>query len=234
MISLLKRTFSGLHELLYPKLCLCCLEEKAAGNKTVFCVGCHSRFPFTDHFEREDNLLMHHFYGRVKIKKAAALMYFSDGNIVQQMLHNLKYQGMHRIGTDLGEMSAVKMRETGFYKGITALVPVPMHSAKKKQRGYNQSEVIAQKISEVLNLPVLNDVLIKNKITDTQTNKGRQERLDNIRASFLFNSEFNLEKEHILLIDDVSTTGATLEACIQSLQKGGAPEISVFTIAIAE
>lgn len=230
----LKNILRGLYELLYPRLCLCCLEEKTAGPETVFCVKCHSNFPFTDYFENAENLLMHHFYGRVKVEKAASLMYFREGNLVQQMLHNLKYKGMRAVGTDLGAMAADRMLASGFYKGITAIVPVPMHVVKKQQRGYNQSEVIAQKMSEQLNLPMLNQVLIKSKSTVTQTHKGRQERLDNIGGSFICKDEKQLEGQHILLVDDVATTGATLEACMLAMRAKGNPLISVFTVAIAE
>ncbi len=227
-------TLKGLYELLYPRLCMCCLEEKTAGDHTVFCLRCHSSFPFTDHFTNADNLLMHHFYGRVKVVKAASLMYFKEGSLVQQLLHNLKYKGMKAIGTDLGAMAADRMLHSGFYSHITGIVPVPMHVVKKKQRGYNQSEVIALKISEELNIPLMSDILIKNKSTVTQTHKGRQDRLENIKGSFTCRKNENLSGHHLLLIDDVATTGATLEACIQTLQEAGSPDISVFTVAIAE
>ena len=173
---------------------------------------------------------MQHFYGRVKVERAAALMHFSEGGIVQQMLHNLKYRGMHQIGSNLGQMAAERMLESGFTKGVDAVIAVPMHAVKQQQRGYNQSEVIAEKLAEDINVPLLKDQLVKIKTTTTQTKKGRLERLENIKDSFIWKREGLHQPNHLLLVDDVATTGATLEACIVAIQTAGVQKISVFTI----
>ncbi|HRG19637.1 MAG TPA: ComF family protein [Saprospiraceae bacterium] len=234
MLKQIWQAVRGWYDLLYPQLCLCCLEEQKAGKETVFCVKCHSTFPFTNHFQLEDNGLMQHFYGRVKVERAAALMHFSEGGIVQQMLHNLKYRGMYQIGTNLGQMAGERMLESGFSKGMDAVIAVPMHAAKQQQRGYNQSEVIAEKLAESINVPLLKDRLVKIKTTTTQTKKGRLERLENIKDSFVWKNNGQHQPNHLLLVDDVATTGATLEACIVALQSAGINKISVFTIAMAE
>lgn len=234
MLSAIWQAIKGWYDLLYPQLCLCCLEERKAGKDTVFCIKCHAAFPFTNHFQNNENGLMQHFYGRVKIEKAASLMHFTEGGVVQQMLHNLKYRSMYQIGINLGEMAAQRMLESGFTHGMDAVIAVPMHPVKQQQRGYNQSEVIAEKLAEGINVPFLKDHLIKVKTTTTQTKKGRQERLENIKDSFLWKVGHNRIPNHALLVDDVATTGATLEACIISMQSAGIPKISVFTIAMAE
>lgn len=234
MIKQIWQAAKGWYDLLYPQLCLCCLEEQKAGKETVFCIKCHSSFPFTNHFQVADNGLMQHFYGRVKVERAAALMHFSEGGIVQQMLHNLKYRGMHQIGSNLGQMAAERMLESGFTKGVDAVIAVPMHAVKQQQRGYNQSEVIAEKLAEDINVPLLKDQLVKIKTTTTQTKKGRLERLENIKDSFIWKREGQHQPNHLLLVDDVATTGATLEACIVAIQTAGVQKISVFTIAMAE
>ncbi|MBP6396556.1 MAG: ComF family protein [Saprospiraceae bacterium] len=234
MIKQIWQAAKGWYDLLYPQLCLCCLEEQKAGKETVFCIKCHSSFPFTNHFQVADNGLMQHFYGRVKVERAAALMHFSEGGIVQQMLHNLKYRGMHQIGSNLGQMAAERMLESGFTKGVDAVIAVPMHAVKQQQRGYNQSEVIAEKLAEDINVPLLKDQLVKIKTTTTQTKKGRLERLENIKDSFIWKREGLHQPNHLLLVDDVATTGATLEACIVAIQTAGVQKISVFTIAMAE
>ena len=234
MIKQIWQAAKGWYDLLYPQLCLCCLEEQKAGKETVFCIKCHSSFPFTNHFQVADNGLMQHFYGRVKVERAAALMHFSEGGLVQQMLHNLKYRGMHQIGSNLGQMAAERMLESGFTKGVDAVIAVPMHAVKQQQRGYNQSEVIAEKLAEDINVPLLKDQLVKIKTTTTQTKKGRLERLENIKDSFIWKREGLHQPNHLLLVDDVATTGATLEACIVAIQTAGVQKISVFTIAMAE
>ncbi|MBK7221832.1 MAG: ComF family protein [Saprospiraceae bacterium] len=218
MLDQIWKAVKGWYDLLYPQLCLCCLEEQKAGKQTVFCVKCHSAFPFTNHFQVEDNGMMQHFYGRVKVERAAALMHFSEGGLVQQMLHNLKYKGMYQIGSNLGQMAADRMLESGFSKGMDAVIAVPMHAAKQLQRGYNQSEVIAEKLAEGINVPLIKDQLVKIKTTTTQTKKGRLERLENIKDSFIWKKNGDQQPNHVLLVDDVATTGATLEACIVAIQ----------------
>lgn len=234
MLGSFWQAIKGWYDLLYPQLCLCCLEEKKAGKETVFCVKCHASFPFTNHLQMAENGLMQHFYGRVKVEKAAALMHFTEGGVVQQMLHNLKYRGMYQVGINLGEMAAQRMLESGFSRGLDAVVAVPMHPTKQQQRGYNQSEIIAEKLAEGINVPLLRNQLIKIKTTSTQTKKGRQERLENIKNSFFWQEGVKNLPNHVLLVDDVATTGATLEACIAAMQGAGIQKISVFTIAMAE
>ena len=183
-MSKILSTLRGMYELLYPRLCMCCLEEKTAGNNTVFCLRCHSSFPFTDHFTNADNLLMHHFYGRVKVVKAASLMYFNQREFGATALAQFKVQRHESHWNGFGCH--------GCRAHVAFRILHPNHRncsgadacGKKKQRGYNQSEVIAQKISEGLNIPLLTEVLIKNKSTVTQTHKGRQDRLENIKGSF--------------------------------------------------
>ncbi|MBK8698706.1 MAG: ComF family protein [Saprospiraceae bacterium] len=221
-------------DLIYPKLCHACLEERIFESNNIFCVKCHAALPYTDHFIRSENEMMNHFYGRVKVERAAALLYFREGGLVQQILHHFKYKGMQAIGEQLGRVAAEKMVETGFYRDIDCIVPVPMYSAKKRQRGFNQSEVLAKAISAGTNIPMEEGRLLKVKKTTSQTQKGRLERLENIQGSFIAPSSTDKRHSHVLLVDDVTTTGATLEACTAVLHQSGIEKVSIFSLAIAE
>jgi ComF family protein len=232
VITLLKKIVGHFYELIYPNLCLGCLEKSIAKGKNNFCFTCHSELAYTNDHEKIDNDLMYHFYGRVPIQRGMALLWYSEGGVVQNMIHNLKYKGMKSIGNQLGVILGDKLFVSGIYKDVDALIPVPMHYRKQLERGFNQAEVIAQGVSTETNIIVINDVLTKEQDTSTQTKKTRQERVNNAIDVYKIKNQDKIKGKHIMLIDDVVTTGSTLESCALVLLKNGASKISIGCLAM--
>lgn len=232
MIKWLKEAFSDFKELIFPNLCLCCFENPIKGDGNFFCITCHSKMPFTNDIENIDNELMYHFYGRIPIERATALLWYSEGGVVQQMIHNMKYKGRKEIATQLGSILGEKIFKSGMYKTIDLLIPVPMHYKKKLLRGFNQADLIAESISFEINKPSLSNVLIKEKETTTQTRKSRLERVANAANIYKLNESSAIKNKHILIVDDVVTTGSTIESCASVLLKNGAAKISVACVAM--
>ena len=171
------------------------------------------QLPHTDFAKIPDNQIEHIFYGRAKIQSACSIFYFSKGQIIQQLIHQLKYKGNQEIGIYLGKLMGDQLLNSGRFTNIDAIIHLPMHPDKQRKRGYNQAEVLANGISQKLNIPVLNDIVVRSKTTTTQTNKQRVERWTNVDGTFVIQNQSSIIGKNILLVDDVITTGATLEAC---------------------
>ena len=232
MIESIRHAYKSISRLLYPELCMSCSEEPSV-HGDHFCVFCQVNLPFTDHFEIADNTFMRHFYGRIRLESGASLFYFTKGSRVQDMLHKLKYRGRHEVGRNLGKMAAEKWISSVHCPMPDVIIPVPVTHEKKKKRGYNQAQMMAEGIAAEMKLFITEDCLIKTSETDSQTLKSRSERLKNVQAAFTLNEENTLAGQHILLVDDVITTGATIEACVHKMEKIPRVKISVLTIAIA-
>jgi len=172
------------------------------------------------------------FWGRLKLEAAASIVYFSKSSIVQQIIHGLKYKGLRENGEYMGRLMGTALLSSGRFVGIDGLVPLPMHPAKEKKRGYNQAEVLCEGIATITGIPIVK-VLKKAKLTETQTRKHRTERWENTEGSFAVNRELLTTHEHLLLVDDVITTGATLEAAGQCLLKNSSIKLSIATLATA-
>jgi ComF family protein len=184
------------------------------------------------HLEK-DNPVSQIFWGRVKIEHALSFYYFIKGGILQKLVHEIKYRGAKELAYELGKESAYVLKESDFFSKIDYLCPVPLHKQKEKKRGYNQSEWIARGLSEVLNIPVEKNILKRKIYTSTQTKKNRQQRWENVKDAFDIGEKHKLEKKHILIVDDVLTTGATLEACAQNILEIDGVKVSIFTLAFA-
>jgi len=228
-----KSYFDGLVGLVYPDLCMACVKDSPIKGDD-FCVNCFADLPFTTHMEIEDNDFKYHFYGRVPIVHGAALLNFYKENMVNTMLHRLKYDRKKRVGERLGIMLAKKLEASPYFKTIDLIIPVPIHLKKKIKRGYNQSGVIANAISKELNIPVIHDVLVKEKETLTQTQKTRSQRTLDLLDTLALKKSEKLIGKHILIVDDVMTTGATLEACVLRLQEIKDITFSLATLAITK
>ena len=163
-----------------------------------------------------------------------AMLYFRKGTKVQNLMHSLKYKGKTAVGVKLGNLLGEKLKLSTDYKDIDLIVPVPLHYSKERLRGYNQSETIADGIAETLNIEVSIKHLIRTKSTETQTKKARYTRYENMQAVFNVKHEEELKNLHILLVDDVITTGATLEACGNALLNIGVKKLSIAAVAFAE
>lgn len=218
--------------LFYPQVCAACGNLLMKGEETV-CLSCRYLLPKTGYEKDIDNPLAKSFWGQVDFHAVTAEFFFSKTGKVQHLLHQLKYQGNRDAGFFLGQQIGESIKNTDLYKGVDCMVPIPLHPKKEFLRGYNQSFVIAQGVENVTKIPIVKDVLVRNVFTSTQTRKTREERWDNVKDIFEVKNYKVLENKHILLIDDVLTTGATLMAAGMTLKKLSNVKISVATAACA-
>lgn len=222
-----KELFSGLLGLFFPENCASCAGNLLRGEETI-CTVCRSRLIFFED-DLPDNLAAR-FAAHPQIRFAGAGLNFARETVVQQLVHALKYENRPEIGVLLGRMAGRALQEKQLCSEAEMLVPVPLHERKLRSRGYNQAERIAAGLSEVLNIPVEKNALFRTKFTETQTLKNRQERQENV--SGVFRSETIIVSGcRLLLVDDVITTGATTESCIESLIAGGCSSVSLFGLA---
>ena len=219
----------ALFNLIYPKICYAC-GEAISGKISNFCISCRGELAFLNIRDFENNPIQQLFWGRVTFEKATAFAKFEKNGKIQKLLHSLKYKGIKEVGVTLGELAALEHRDTDFFNDIDIVVPVPIHAKKQKKRGYNQSHYIAEGIENVTELPVDLTSIKKELNTESQTRKGRFERFENVSNTFTLVNTEQLKGKHILLVDDVITTGSTLEACANVLQKIEGVKLSLLTI----
>lgn len=226
------RIFEDFLALLYPRLCLAC-EKNIPPRWDVICITCQHYLPKTKfHLERE-NPFTEHFWGRIPIHAGAALYHFKKGGRTQKLIHKLKYDGKRQIGIKLGHLYGRSLSNSPYFNQVDLIVPVPLHPRKEKIRGYNQSAMFAMGLAETMDIPWSNKVLRRVEMTTTQTKKRRMERFENVRKAFQNVRPKNIEGKHILLVDDVMTTGATLEACAEKILASKDTKISFATIGFA-
>lgn len=218
--------------LFFPKVCYTC-HELLNDNELDLCTNCRNNLPVTDFHFNDDDTVLKIFYGRVKIENATALLRFEKKGMVQQLIHGLKYKGQEPIGVFLGDWLGCELATIEAYNDIDLVIPVPLHKKKLKKRGYNQVAKFAQHIAEALNVLYADDVLLKVTNTNSQTLKNRLARWTNNDELFMLQNKNSIANKHILLVDDLITTGATMEACITVLQQAENIKISVAAMAIA-
>lgn len=224
---------SDLLSLFSPPVCCACATVLVRGEQTL-CVNCLMKLPQTNFHRMRDNMIEKSFWGRIRIERATSFFFFVKGNDFQHLLHALKYKGRSDIGVYLGKRFGNELVTHPDFRHFDRIIPVPLHTDKLKKRGYNQSEMIARGMSKAMNIPVDTKTLIRSTFTETQTKKSRIERWENVKSVFAANPDTNLNGCHILLVDDVLTTGATIEGCAQALlDKNPDVKISVATLAYA-
>ncbi|MES2619918.1 MAG: ComF family protein [Bacteroidota bacterium] len=234
MIAFAKEYFSDLFDLFYPSICLACSQKLLKG-ENVICFHCESELPQTNHYNNPENNLMKRFAGRVTLEGAAALYIFHKGSPVQHLLHDLKYRGRKDVGEYLGKLLGNKfLQEDSIIKNIDLIVPVPLHWKKLKVRGYNQCDPFAQSLSETLSIPYSTNSLERSHENISQTKKKRFDRWENVAEIFSVINAGQLKGKHILLVDDVVTTGATAEACLQTILSVEEVKVSFAAIANAK
>lgn len=221
-----------LKELLFPRYCKVC-GRRLMQREQHLCLGCLIELPRT-HYERNpDNLLMQHFMEWPEVIRATAYFYYQKEGKYSSLIHHLKYYDHPETGTFLGLLAAKELKPSGFFEGIDLIVPVPLSKKKERKRGYNQCDYIAKGISEATGIATNHQCIERIVNTDTQTHKGRSARWKNTTGIFRTTNATILRGKHILLVDDVATTGATLHACISSLLTVPGVHVSVFTLAKA-
>lgn len=222
--------FDGLVHLLYPKVCAGCGSD-LVGRDQLICLDCFNSLPETDFWGKPGNPVEKMFWGRLPLVAAAAFLYFTKRSVIQNLLHQLKYKGNKDVGTYLGKLMGARLEACERFADVDALVPLPLFYQKEKKRGYNQAALICEGISEITDTPVLRDVVARKTKTDTQTRKSRLERWENIDGKFELTGRDRIENAHVLLVDDVITTGATVEACGAELLKGENVRLSIVSVA---
>jgi ComF family protein len=219
-------------DLLFPKVCYAC-HNYLNDNEDIICVDCRHDLPITNfHFDDCDNIKKV-LYGRAIIENGTALFRFKKKGNVQRLIHHLKYKKQEQIGYTLGNWLGGELKTLEAYNTVDAVIPVPLHKNKLKKRGYNQVAQFGQQIALALEIDYFDDVLIKITNTKSQTTKSRISRWINSDELFILNNVEAIENKHILLVDDLITTGATLEACINVLNQAKNIKISIATMAIA-
>jgi ComF family protein len=227
-----KRTMLWIHDflsLIYPRNCVCC-GNGLWGQEQVICTFCDFHLPRTWFHLEHDNPVSRTFWGRIRLEGAASYLHFNKGNNVQQLIHHLKYKGRKDIGIYLGARYGLSLKNSPFFHTAELVIPVPLHRKKMRQRGYNQSEQFAIGLADAMNIPV-GKQLIRTSPSGTQTRKSRFTRWENVSGIFRVPDPIKLSGKHILLVDDVITTGATLEACAGALSLIPDTRISIATIA---
>lgn len=229
----LKRWGTDLLNLLFPNLCNAC-GIPLYHNENVICTKCRYHLPYTDYHLYDENRVAKQFWGRIPLNAAMAMLYFRKGSKTQNLIHNLKYNAKTEVGTMMGTFIGDRLKANQLYADIDLIVPVPLHAKKLRSRGYNQSAFIAQGISAALMVSVCENALIRKVATESQTKKSRYNRYENMLLVFTAKDPAIFLSKHILLVDDVITTGATLEACASLMLSHGAAKVSVAAIAFAE
>lgn len=224
--------WTDLWKLFFPQCCLICGKTLLEGEEYL-CFQCLSNIPRTHLYLRKDNEMEKELWGKFPIERASAYLYYSKGGDVKKLLTDLKYRGNADLGSFLGRCMTREMLSSGFFQGVDGIIPVPLHPRKQKIRGYNQSIMLANGISSVTNIPVWTDLLVRTQYTQTQTRKGSYERWLNVKDMFECTSPERLRYKHVLLVDDVFTTGATLVACADAFRQIPGLRFSVLTLAIA-
>lgn len=224
--------FSDFFNLLYPDLCVVC-GQNLSHNEHYVCFGCLHAIPKTNFHHIPDNLIEKRFWGKVPVHRCTSFFYFHKGSPFQKILHSLKYKNNKELGKVLGRYAAADLLDSPDFKAIDIIIPVPLHPKKFASRGYNQSEWIGRGLSAVLNKPQDTKSLIRVRENTTQTKKSVFERYENTAGIFELTDTTGLVDKHVLLVDDVLTTGSTLEACISTLLQIKGIKVSVFSLAVA-
>ncbi len=218
--------------LFYPSVCASC-GEKLLNQEKIICTRCLADIPRTNFHTYADNPVNQLFWGRVRVENATALFRFQKGSRFQDLLHLLKYKGRKDIGEELGRQLGFELKKSDLYKNIRYVIPVPLHPKREKKRGYNQAEYIARGIAESMEIKIESGNLVRNTATETQTKKSRIERWQNVESIFTLKNPGSLVNSEVLLVDDVVTTGATLEACAQAILKTDGIKVSIAALATA-
>jgi ComF family protein len=218
--------------IIYPNLCICC-DNLLVKSEKLICTTCNIGLPRTHFHLTQNNPIEQIFWGRIPIEKATSFFIFKKGSRYQKIMHYLKYKGFRDIGIEMGRLFGADLKEVSYFDEIDIIVPVPLHRKKERKRGYNQSMAIAEGLSLNIEREISANNLFRRFYSDSQTRKGRYERWENVSELFGVHHPELFHNKHILLVDDVVTTGATLEACANAVKKCQNTKVSIATLAFA-
>ncbi|MGB3152894.1 MAG: ComF family protein [Maribacter sp.] len=227
----LSKILNDVNTLLLPIACFGCNVRLNRGEK-LLCTVCRHQLPLTEYNFNVENGVDRIFYGRINIKKASSFLFFTENGIVKNLIHHLKYRSQEQIGEFLGDWYGQIIKENAFLEQIDFVIPVPLHKRKLKKRGYNQVALFAEKLASHLNAEYLENGLLKTANTRTQTKKSRLNRWHDNRSLYEVADSNILKNKKILLVDDVITTGATMEICGQVLKNIEGTSIYIASMAV--
>lgn len=228
---IMRMILNDLLNLFYPRLCLVCQTPLVKGEDHI-CLLCSNYLPYTYFTDMKDNRVSRLFQGKVPFVAATALFYFLQKGSSQKLVHSLKYHGNKKLGYELGRLAVTAYRESGLFDTVDLLLPVPLHPKRMKQRGYNQSEWIARGIQSITGIAIDTSSLSRIKRTESQTRKQRSERHKNVEGIFRTSNADALKNKHVLLLDDVITTGSTIGACAEAIKDIPGIRISILGITV--
>lgn len=232
LAALLRSYLDGFLTLAYPHLCPGC-GKSLTGSENILCRCCTNNLPRTGFEWSNENPAFQSFWGRVPVEMAASVFYYRKGELLPRLIHQLKYKNRKDVGLFLGRLTGRLIKASPLFPAPEVVVPVPLHPRKLRIRGYNQCELLANGIAEETGLPVNTGALVRDIHNPSQTRKGRFERWENVSGIFRVTNPVALENKHILLVDDVITTGATLEACCLPIVKIPGSSVSIITVGYA-
>ena len=221
-------------DLISPRLCVVC-GRRLSATEEILCTPCNFHLPRTGfHRDAYDNELARLFWHQIPIERATAFFYHEPHAATANIVYNLKYRNHPEIGEVMGRMMAREILPSGFFDDIDGIVPIPLAPARQRQRGYNQSQMLAEGINSVTQLPIYNKVVRRTVFEGSQTQRGRWERNENVEHVFRLTDATAANGRHLLLVDDVVTTGATILACARELASAGNVKISILSLAFAK
>ncbi len=230
MMNLLKQFAEGFSQIIFPHTCLGCSSDVLLKDE-LLCTQCKTELPYTNFFEISPNPIEKIFYGRLKIEHAAANFFFTKESLLQHLIFQLKYKGNKEAGYYLGQLLGIELKKSVHFQNIDAIIPLPLNEKKQFKRGYNQAAVICEGIGEVWQKPILQNIIERIVFTETQTHENRIQRWQNMVGVFKVIQPELVENKHILLVDDVITTGATLESCGTEILQIRNTKLSIVTVA---
>ncbi len=226
------KVFDDFISLIYPHVCMACGRSLFKYEECI-CLYCRYHLPKSNFHNEAINPVSKLFWGKVNVHSAAAYYLFQKGGKVQHLIHQLKYKERSEVGVYIGELYGKDLIKSELFNTVDCIIPVPLHPKKQVKRGYNQSEMFANGLAASMNVSVNISSLTKSTATETQTRKSRFSRWENVKEVFVLNQAETLENKHILLVDDVITTGSTIESCVQKLNTIKGVKVSVVAMAYA-